>query len=203
LAGALHLFWRVRGYLTEGRHWLDRALAGSSRPSGARALAPGGAGPLARGRQGAAAARPLPDARLATDEQPEGASRLAWALHNLAWLVFRGGDAARAQALYERSLEIRRATGDLAGAPGSLINLGTLAADRGDFAAARALHEQGLGLARDLGDTGAEAWALQCLGDDGQAAEDLPAAASFYLAGLALFGQLGDLSGACNCLSGL
>src|SRR5439155_937520 len=47
LGGALWRFWYTRGYLSEGRHWLDRALtADAGAPTLARASALAGAGIL-------------------------------------------------------------------------------------------------------------------------------------------------------------
>ena len=51
LAWALHWFWHVRGHLSEGRGWIDRALAaegGSALPDGAPIRPRGGAAALRR-----------------------------------------------------------------------------------------------------------------------------------------------------------
>ncbi len=92
LAGALWRFWLTRGYLSEGRGWLEEALSGSGEaPTGIRANALTGAGVLAgqQGDYGQAATRfeealalrrALGDARLIADS-----------LNNLALLTKRQG----------------------------------------------------------------------------------------------------------------
>ena len=60
LTGALGAFWRVRGHLSEGRAWLDRALAGGTAGGGgalrAKALQEAGTLAWCQGDYGAATA---------------------------------------------------------------------------------------------------------------------------------------------------
>ncbi|MBI2298035.1 MAG: tetratricopeptide repeat protein [Armatimonadetes bacterium] len=135
-AGLLWRYWLVRGCWAEGSSWLERGLA-----------APG-----------------LPD--------PVRARALAWLGH----LRFRRGlYAAAAEALgealalgegqcYERSLELRRADGNLWGVAASLGNLGAVAAATGDTAQAAAYLEEGLECRRRLGDRRGVAASLNNLG---------------------------------------
>jgi non-specific serine/threonine protein kinase len=84
LAGALSDFWICRGHATEGRGWLDRALAGASGPPAALVKAHYGAGRLAHfQRDSSVASRHLQTAlSLARDLGDAWAE--SWVLHLLA-----------------------------------------------------------------------------------------------------------------------
>ena len=65
LAGTLARFWIVHGHLSEGRQWLDEALAASGGTGAERARALEGAGLLAEGQGAYEDATRLLDASLA------------------------------------------------------------------------------------------------------------------------------------------
>jgi predicted ATPase/class 3 adenylate cyclase len=152
LAGALGHFWHTHGYLSEGRGWLEGALA-----SGAEGSAPARAGALAaagylaqwqgdfgtgvvRFEQGLALYRALGDT-----------SAIAQTLHRLAEAVEQQGDYARATLLQEESLALRRALGDQVGIADSLRHLGHVAYRRGEYERAAALCEESVALCREVG----------------------------------------------------
>ena len=62
------------------------------------------------------------------------------------------GEHARAAALYEESLALKREAGHTQGIASSLSNLGNVALARGDIDGAAALYEESLGLRRAVGD---------------------------------------------------
>ncbi len=70
------------------------------------------------------------------------------------------GDYARAEALHEESLALRRELGDTWGIAISLLSLGCLAADQHDYARAATLEKEALSLYGELGD---KRWIAACL----------------------------------------
>ena len=204
LAGALCRFWDVRGHLSEGRRWLDGALA---RPEGAappvRAKALHGAGNLARGQGDYARAAALHEQSLALYRQVGDQVGVAGSLHDLGNVAQEQGDYARAAALHEQSLALRRALGDQRGTAGSLHDLGTQAREQGDYARAAALHEQSLALRRALGDQRGTAASLHGLGDVAREQGDYARAAALLQESLALYRQVGDQMGTAGSLDSL
>jgi len=168
LAAALWWFWFVRGFLSEGRDWLDRALAEGydalDAPDAVRAEAALGAGALAwRQRDYDEADRRLAEAldlfRALDDEA--GAARSL--LYQGRTAHFRGDDE-RAKVLYDESLRQSDAAGDRWGVAAAMDALGLLAWQQGDFAEANAWLERGLALCKVLGDPLGTADALNILG---------------------------------------
>jgi non-specific serine/threonine protein kinase len=84
----------------------------------------------------------------------------AEALHEAANLAERQGDLAEARGLYERSLALRRALGDLRGVALTLHTLGITASDAGDYERAAELHEEAMAGFRQVGDEHGVAIAL-------------------------------------------
>ncbi|HEY8285077.1 MAG TPA: tetratricopeptide repeat protein [Chloroflexota bacterium] len=66
-------------------------------------------------------------------------------------LAYAQDDNARALALYEESLALRRTLGDPAHIANALSNVGNVALANGDYARARSLYEEGLVIMRELG----------------------------------------------------
>jgi tetratricopeptide (TPR) repeat protein len=77
---------------------------------------------------------------------------LAAALGLLGTIAHAQGDAGRARALYEESLELHRALEAKWETATALSRLGTLAHEQGDDGRATALYEESLALRRELGD---------------------------------------------------
>jgi predicted ATPase/class 3 adenylate cyclase/DNA-binding NarL/FixJ family response regulator len=171
LAGALVPFWHIRGHLSEGRRWLEAALA----------LAGSGAGT----RMAKAAPQPGTGHRAA----------LARVLHGAGLLAHMQGDYLAARALYEESLALRRELGDRYGIASALNNLGIVAHYQGDYATARALHEESLALVREVGDTSGIAASLSNLGNIAFEQGDYVTARALREEGLTLMREVGDTSG--------
>ncbi|MGH2353956.1 MAG: ATP-binding protein, partial [Chloroflexota bacterium] len=206
LAGALWKFWAVRGYLAEGRRWLDDALARTDSgvestaaeavdgppATGLRARANNAAGNLARAQRDYAAARACYEAALGLWRQLGDRRGIAMSLSSLGNLANDQGDYAAARPLYEASLALRRELGDQAGIALLLNNLGSLAYNQGDHAAARGLYEESLALHRKRGDKGGVALALSVLGQIARATGDAARAKALCQESLSLFRELGD-----------
>ena len=151
LAAALWWFWEVRGHLTDGRAWLERALAAEAGPpTSLRAEAYFGAGALAIRQRDYAAADAFDEQSLAIWRALDDPSGIARALTALAEVALRRGDQGRASALLAESVALRRALGDNAGLAESVNLAGLVARDTGDYARAQDLFEECLVLWREL-----------------------------------------------------
>jgi predicted ATPase/DNA-binding CsgD family transcriptional regulator/transcriptional regulator with XRE-family HTH domain len=194
LSGALWRFWYMRGHLSEGRRWLDRALAGAGDGQTAwRARALCGAGVLAHYQSDHRRAAALCEESLAISRALGDRAGEAAALNGLA-LVARMGDYPAARALYEASLAIMRELGDGWGVAYTLTYAGIAAWIHGE-AGARPTIEEGLALFRRSGDSMGIARALNMLGDVAWAEGDLAAARASASEALAIMRETGDRLG--------
>ena len=193
LAGALWRFWWVRGYLSDGRGWLEDLLARRGEASTAvRAKGLRGAGVLAwqQGDYGWATA--LHEEQLALCQDLGDRRGIANALLDLGEAARAQGDYERARALYEEALALHRDVGETLGIAFALNNLGEVARAQGDYGRATELLGQGLALYRDVGHTNAVANALTNLGDVAQAQGDDGRARALYEEALAQYRDIGD-----------
>jgi predicted ATPase/class 3 adenylate cyclase len=180
LAGALGRFWRYRAYFTEGRSWLERALAeGPAGMTQDRAKALHGAGVLARQQSDYRQAAVLLDEALAHYRELGDEHGVADALDGLGNVALGQGDLERAEKLFEEVLRLWRSQEDTNGIARALDDLGSVAQSRGELERAMALKEQSLGLYRKLQDEWNVARLLNNLG---------------YTAS-----EAGDLGGQCHC----
>jgi len=201
LAVALWIFWNLRGYRSEGRRWLDEALARSEGAMIAtRAMALNGAGALAHSQGDYAQASVLYEQSLALWQEvgdPQGRARV---FNNLGRVVQDQGDYAQASVLYEQSLALWQEVGDPQGRVGPLNQLGEVARYQGDYARATALYEQSLALWQELGYKGGIAEALTNLGAVAADQGDYARATALCEQSLTLWQELGDKSGIAETL---
>lgn len=195
LAAALTLFWWVRGHLSEGRDWFDRALLAdrdAEAPSALRAKALWGAGwmaglagdfdtALAAGKESLALAHQVDD--------PQGAAR---ALHLLGgYAEFQ--DPVAARPLFQESIALARQAGDRWCLASALGLLGFSECFQGECAAARLALEECLAVARDAHDKQGLRMGLVGLGyvalEEGNYG---PAEEALLQEGLAVARELGD-----------
>jgi predicted ATPase len=106
LAGGLWWFWVLRGYLTEGRAWLARALVspGAAVPTAARATALNAAGYLAIVHGETASARAPLEQSLALHHQLADERGIAMSLFGLGYAAYHGDDPSAARGYLEDSL---------------------------------------------------------------------------------------------------
>ncbi len=203
LAGAVWRFWYVRGYIGEGRGWLEAALSGRSGMSGpfvAKALMAAGGlafvgGDYVQGRR-------LYEDSLAMWRELGDRRQIAYLLSNLGFLTSSQGDQAAARNLLEESLAIRREIADTRGAATSLNNLGLVLYRTGDLAGARALFNEASAIWREFGDKQHIAMALANLGLVASGQGEYPLARSFYEECVAIRQALGDKQGIAYTLEG-
>ena len=106
LVAGLWRFWEIRGYLVEGRQWLERVLAVSTDISTVARGRADGAGIIAAAQGDHAAAMRYHEQSLRIQEELGNQLRIQYALNNLANAALHYGDHARARELYEQVVEI-------------------------------------------------------------------------------------------------
>jgi non-specific serine/threonine protein kinase len=155
MGGALAWFWWVRGYYSEGRRWLEGALATEGRVSPeVRAMALAGAGGLAweqgdldRGQEACEEGLEL------LEHEERGASEAKlWLLLYLGWVVLDRKDYGQAKQLFEEELALSREMMDTWWIANSLLCLSGVSHSLGDYERATELNEQSMHLFRELGD---------------------------------------------------
>jgi non-specific serine/threonine protein kinase len=198
LGGALGWFWSVRGYHSEGRRWLEEALAMDGRGSpGSRAMALAGAGELAM-RQG--------DLDRAKEAGEEGLELLAhgareaseaklWLLACLGLVALDRGEYGQAKELYNEGLALSREINYTWWLANSLLGLAFVTHDRGDSERATELYIQSMDLFRERGDKHSLAICLGSLAMMVRSQGDLGRAAQLTEEAVAQFRELGARGG--------
>lgn len=204
LAGALWRFWELRGHLTAGRAWLERALAaGAGAPPRLRARLLTGAGALARDQGDYAQAVARDEAALELFRHLGDRPGVASLLTNLGNVALDRGEYDRAAAHYAEALALFRALGDTRHTALALNNLGMARAGQGHDDAAATCYDESLALARSLGDRSVAAMALDNLGLLTRRRGDHLQAVVRHEEALALRRALGDKAGTATSLYGL
>jgi predicted ATPase/DNA-binding CsgD family transcriptional regulator len=203
-AGALLRFWDIRGYLSEGRSWLERALATKSdKPDAARTRALLSAATLARRQGDYPHATELYKESLEASRELNNRSGIASALNNLGVIAHEQAEYPRANELYGEALDIFREDGDRQRTAATLTNLGIVARRQGDYDRATELYEESLGIWRALGDRLRVALNLNNLGVLAFTRGDLPRAVSLYEEALPVYRELDDRGGIALTLNNL
>ncbi|MGH2616832.1 MAG: tetratricopeptide repeat protein, partial [Thermomicrobiales bacterium] len=202
LGGALWRFWYVRGHLSEGRRWLESALAlggQDAMPERLRALV--GAGYLAWAQGDFDRAAALFDDAMALARQRGDRSGVAEALDGLGRVASYRGDAATARAMYGQAIAIHQELGDRWGAAKSLYFSGVAAAIQGADPAALPLLTEAREMFREVHDLGGIADSTGMLGLAALGQGDDVAARSLVEEAHAMMRDLGDRPGAAQTLS--
>jgi predicted ATPase/class 3 adenylate cyclase len=165
LGAALFWFWYYRGHLTEGRDWIERALAtGATAKPEVQARALNWSSGFAWERADYATATARSEAALALARSVGDRSSEGWALVNLGAVASLLGDRKRAAMLQGEAEERFRSSGDRHGATAALYNQGHEAGSVGDMDRQRALYERSLAESRATGDRIVISWILSSLG---------------------------------------
>jgi predicted ATPase/DNA-binding CsgD family transcriptional regulator/transcriptional regulator with XRE-family HTH domain len=196
LGGTLWRFWYLRGHLSEGRRWLEEALArGAGGMPAFRAKALNAAGVLAHYQGDYRPAALLCGESLALSRRLGDNMGIAAALQGLALVARSGGNYAAARAMYAEALPLLREAGDTWGMAYTLLYLGYAIWCQGDYEAARAPVEEALALYRTLGNKQGIANAFTTLGKVARDQGDHLAARTMHDTSLALFREIGDRHG--------
>ena len=153
VAGTTATFWWIHGHWTEGRRWLDLALAQPlPQDDRLRAKALEGAAHLAVRQLDIANAKRLAEESLAIRQRSGDESEIARSLRVLGLVASGEGDADEFRRNTEESAAFARRSGDGWALSMALNNLGYIALEAEDPNRAFALFDAALGLARRRGD---------------------------------------------------
>jgi len=196
LAVTLSRFWLVRGYLSEGRRWLEFNLAASPGASPSdRAKALIAASTLAWHQGDYTGVGPLAEGALKISRELGDKVGVAEALCRLGELRTMTGDHIAAWSLFEQSRAAWGESGAKRGVIQSLNvpvhDLGTLACEQGDYDAAEKLFEEALDIAQEHGNTMGIVHHLSGLGHVARGRSEHESARSFYEESLAAALRLG------------
>jgi predicted ATPase/DNA-binding CsgD family transcriptional regulator len=207
---ALHLgahlwrFWERHGHFSEGRFWLERALAmAGAAPEALRATALHGAGHLAWRQRDLERAACLHQESLALARAGADPGGVARSLCGLARVAASRGDYAAATSCAEESLAIRRTLGDRNDIAITLNVLGEIARYRGDYGRAGTLYQESLALFRGTGDKLGIQIELHNLGYVLKQQGEPRRAADVFAESLELSRELGIRMGVASCIGGL
>lgn len=197
MAGALWWFWENRGYLTEGREWIEGMLAiWQQQPASADDETIGrayyGATILAITQGDNASGQMFAEACLDYLHAPDKRARVFITLGNLA--KYRGSPDASIR-FYTEGLSMLRAANDTKGMLVALNNLSTMYIERGELQAAMPLLDESLALKRAIGDRRGIAVSLMNQGEVLKAQGHYRQAQEITQEGFAIFEDLGDMQG--------
>lgn len=202
LVAGMWRFWEIRGYLLEGRQWLERVLEQSKgQISEQRAEVLTGAGILAAAQGDHAAAVHLHEQSLAIQQELGNRHAVAFALNNLANAALHHGDIERARRLYEEAAARARDLRDTRALHFALLHVADAADRQGDYDGARLQYSEAIDLIRGEGDQWTLAYAMGNYGLTAARHDDRPTARSMYAEALAIYSQVGDRRGEARILT--
>ncbi len=154
LAAALWPFWFARGYVSEGRRWLDSAISQSGpTATAARAKALSGAGWLAAFQDDYGVAKVLIEEGLALYRELGDKEGVASSIAYLGFVAVLGQrDDVPVATLLEEAKAFRPELRDRRTVAYLLVLEGLVALNLGDLEQTVALHEEGLALYREVSD---------------------------------------------------
>jgi predicted ATPase len=205
LAVALDTFWRIRGFLAEGREWFARLLDVVPTDLRTRLRARGlyAAALFATLQGDYAAGKGLLQESLMIFREIDDPRNVAYALDSLAYLAIEQGEYSEAEARAREAAELLRARGSREGLCFTLIHLAIALRWRGEWVAAHESYEQSLVIARELGTPWEIGTALREIGL-AECEEGHPDLALKHLAeAMAILHGLGDRPGVIESLEGL
>jgi predicted ATPase/DNA-binding SARP family transcriptional activator/DNA-binding CsgD family transcriptional regulator/Flp pilus assembly protein TadD len=195
MAGALCRFWHTRGYLSEGRRYLEEAVARSDAVSATvRAKALDGLGWIAEPQGDYERARVAYEQSLELYRSSNDRRGVANALGDLGSLALDRGDYEQAYSLLEESLTLHRELGSKEEVVGVLNGLGVLASANGDRERSVSYFREALTLSRGSGSVRKNAASLGNLGITMLVHGDPEQATALLDESLALFQEIGDSS---------
>jgi predicted ATPase/class 3 adenylate cyclase len=194
LGGALWWFWFMRGYDSEGRRWLEEALAMEERGSmESRAMALAAVGALAshQGDLDRAEEALEEGLELLVEEESERSEAKLYLHLTLGHVALERADYVRATGLFEESYGLSQQMRNGWGLARSVMSLATVIHEQGDLERATELYEEGIDLFRERGDKLGLARCLNNLGLAVYARGDLGRAVKLTEEGVSLLQELG------------
>jgi predicted ATPase/class 3 adenylate cyclase len=162
LSGALARFWITRGYVAEGRRWLEICLQSAAAPA-TRSRTLRGLAILAMEQGDLDRAAHAAEEALALDRTAADEAGAAQSMGILADVLAFRGDLARASALYEETAALALRRGDRLEVAITLYNLAHVAHLQGENQRAEDRFEESLAIFSELEDALGQAAALQSL----------------------------------------
>ena len=204
LAVALFPFWKVRGYLSEGRQWLRSTLTHcSDHTSVLVARAQACAAELARLQDDYADAESRAEASWSLAQELGDKAAVALALIPLGWADYTRNNFLAARQRFEESLQLFRELANPGYIASVLHDLAYLALVKGEYAGALTYYTEELALSRASGHTQGVFWALHGMGCVAEGQGELPRAAALYKQCLALARELRHVDGVALVLTSL
>ena len=192
LCASLRDYWRIRGFLSEGRTIIDQALRLSGGSDADRASSLSGAGTLARLQGDLATARDrLADAARVAASANDLATR-ADAMTELGLTLTSLGMLDAAEARLDEASQLWETTGSTWGRLQALHARARLATAGADLRRARSLRSEAVALARETGDAEWEARGLVGLGDVARQQRDYVGARAQFERALGLYRAVGN-----------
>jgi len=204
LAIALYPFWKVRGYLSEGRQLLHHTLTHcANQMSVFVARAQACAAELARLQDDYADAEPLGKASWSLAHTLGDTAAMALALVPLGWAEYTRNNLAEACQKFEASLQLFRELANSGYIASVLHDLAYLLIVQGDYPGALNHYKEELTLSRAASHPHGVFWALHGMGYVAESQGDLPNAAGLYKQCLTLARELHHIDGIAVALSSL
>ncbi len=186
-------FWEVCGYRTEGRGWLEPAVAASANAAPPlRAKLFMGAGAMAGWLSDFPEAVRYHKQSLAIYRELGDEANVGLSLSYLGVPAGAQGDYREATRLFEESLLHSRAAGDKALIACQLVDLANLALVERDLHRARAMEEEGIALAREAGSKWILAFGLETLARTAAKQGDYEVARTAIDEGIAVSEEMAD-----------
>lgn len=196
LAAALDQFWQIRGYVSQGRAWLQSLLSKSGDAlASVRAKALHSAGFLSLTVEDIEQGTAFFESSLALYRELRDTSGIASQLVFLGRMAGFQGDYARARTLAEQGLTLHRELGNKWGASVALFFLAEFAYLQDDHAQAMALLEESVALCREIGNMWAVGRRLTRLGQAAHAQGNSERALALIKEGLVACRQAKDYPG--------
>ncbi len=193
LGASLWEFWSMRGYITEGRQWLDRLLSATEGTiSISRGAVTQGAGYLAWIQGEHDRAEALHQEGLAMRQALNDKAGMGGSLSNLGIVAWSRGDFEKARSYYEQALASRREANYALGVGSVLTNLALLLQEQGEYAEAVTYAEEALAVFTRLDDLQGKSYTLINLGSMMLDQGDWERGRSLYEEALDLTRKLGD-----------
>ncbi|HEY1014997.1 MAG TPA: tetratricopeptide repeat protein, partial [Herpetosiphonaceae bacterium] len=192
---ALWMFWQVRGFLSEGRAWLDAILRHAPLPSVERGRILNGAGMMACNQSDVELAERMCRESLELGRRFGDEEGVAHALNNLGTVAMSTCAYDQTIAYSSESLAMARRL-DMPWLQGwALITCGYAYYELQEPDRAKAVLEEGLAIFRQLGGLRGEAFALLFLGSIAQSQRDYALTETYAGEGLLRYRALCDVQG--------
>ena len=203
ICSSLWQFWFARGYLSEGRRWIDEAVACQGRDLVARAKAWAGACILAIFQADYNHAVAAGAESLALFRQLNIPPGIGAALGGLAFATSLKGDYSEARAFVEEGTAIFRKLDDRWGLANSLNFNGFIVWCCGDYPMALELADESLSLFQEVGDQRNYALVLFGKGYIALSLEEYDLAQTAFEESIAVMRTLDDRRSVAMCLNGM